>query len=92
MKTFNEAVTDIMKSLKAAEVKTAYYIQDPDKKYASAVNKTLYVRRDIADKAVTELIKATGNKELKVSVWLGKGHRFPSKPPYDLPQNYSLVK
>ena len=92
MKKFDEAVNDIMKTLKAAEVKTAYYIQDPDKKYASAINKTLYVRRDIADKALTELQKATGNKDLKVSAWLSKGHRFPSKGPYDLPPNYSLVK
>lgn len=91
MTKFEEAVLDIHKALKQAEVKTAYYIQDPDKKYASALNKTIYVRRDIAEAALGTLAKSSG-KDLKVSVWGGKGHRFPSTTSYDLPQGYTLVK
>lgn len=84
MKTslFNESYEDAMSALKDAEVKLSYYIQDPLKNHPSSATKTLYVKREDAEKAAKE-----GEE---VSVWPGIHGK--GKAPYDCPKEYAIME
>ena len=80
---FDEAVKDAMDAMKNAEVEIAYYIVDPDKKHASAIDQKLYVKKKDAEKEAKKL-------GLEIDVW--PGLKFGGRGIYDAPKKYIIVE
>ena len=76
-----ETVQDALKAMKDAEVDISYYIQDPKKKHASAIDSTLYINKETAEKKAKRM-------GLKAELWPGiYGHGVNK---YDMPKKYKL--
>lgn len=80
---FDEKIKDVMKAMKNAEIKVGYYVQDPKKNHASAIDAKIYVNKKDAEKAAAEL-------GADVEAW--PGLRGNGSGPYDIPKKYTLVK
>jgi len=80
---FEEAIEDALNALKNAEVGVAYYIADPDKDHASAIDQTLYVDKKKAEKVAKKL-------GLEVEAWPGLRRGGVGK--YGAPKKYKIIK
>ena len=81
---FEEAIKDALRAMKNAEVKSvAYFVKDPDKEHASAIDGKIYLDRKKAEKVAKKL-------GLEVEAWLGlyKG----GVGEYKIPKKYKLVE
>jgi hypothetical protein len=80
---FDEAIKDALDAMKNSEVGLAYYVKDPDKNHASAIDQTLYVDKKKAEKVAKKL-------GLEVEAWPGLHRGGFGK--YGAPKKYKIIK
>lgn len=82
MNKFNKLYESIKDTIDDAMVDIAYYIVDPAKTYASALDGNIYVNRNTAETAAKKL-------NAKIDVWPGLHRGGHTK--YGIPKKYKII-